>query len=74
MRGSRTGADAAFLCDVSIRATYVHSLCDYTQRCVLKGQIFEMCIKKTASKEKRKQGFSFASEAVLDTFKLKSFV
>ncbi len=34
-------------------------------RCVLKGQIFEMCIQKTASKEKRKQGFSFASEAVL---------
>jgi hypothetical protein len=38
-------------------------------RCVLKGQIFEMCIKKTASKEKR-NGFSFASEAVLKTCKL----
>jgi hypothetical protein len=31
MTGSRTGADAAFLCDVRILATYVHSLCDYTQ-------------------------------------------
>jgi hypothetical protein len=36
---------------------------------VRQGKIFEMCIKKTASKEKRKPGFSFASEAVLDSFK-----
>jgi len=33
------------------------------------GKIFEMCIKKTAAKEMRKPGFSFASEAVLDTCK-----
>jgi hypothetical protein len=37
---------------------------------VRQGQIFEMCITKTASKEKRKPGFSFAAEAVWNFLKI----
>jgi len=55
-----------------MRIPHTHTHTTHTEALglhVRSGKIFEMCIKKTAAKEMRKPGFSFASEAVLDTCK-----